>query len=202
VLPGLGYPSAMDRRLSFLAQDPDERTIRWGWVFWIAWAAVGGALLLGDYRGGAIGIGAVLAAPFWALWALWAAYRALRAFMRWQGAAAWGVPNGQHYEFDGRRVRVSFDGDNVWFAAGDVFDVLGTPSDARDPGRVRLIVGRDGLTELPSTGVLSFSEKGLAAWLDRRTDRTAGQFTRWVDTQVVAPYRRRRELERAVDSNP
>jgi hypothetical protein len=192
----------MDRRLSFLAQDPDERTIRWGWVFWIAWAAVGGALLLGDYRGGAIGIGAVLAAPFWVLWALWAAYRALRAFMRWQGAAAWGVPNGQHYEFDGRRVRVSFDGDNVWFAAGDVFDVLGTPSDARDPGRVRLIVGRDGLAELPSTSVLSFSEKGLAAWLDRRTDRTASQFTRWVDTQVVAPYRRRRELERALDSNP
>jgi hypothetical protein len=192
----------MDRRLSFLAQDPDERTVRWGWVFWIAWAAVGGALLLGDYRGGAIGIGAVLAAPFWALWALWAAYRGLRAYIRWQGAAAWGVPNGQHYEFDGRRVRVTFDGDNIWFAAGDVFDVLGTQPDARDPERVRLIVGRDGLTELPVTGVLSFSEKGLAAWLDRRTDRSAGQFTRWVDTQVVAPYRRRRELERAIDSNP
>jgi hypothetical protein len=163
---------------------------------------VGGALLLGDYRGGAIGIGAVLAAPFWARWGLWAAYRGLRAYMRWQAAAAWGVPNGQHYEFDGRRVRVTFDGDNIWFAAGDVFDVLGTQSDARDPERVRLIVGRDGLTDLPVTGVLSFSEKGLAAWLDRRTDRSAGQFTRWVDTQVVAPYRRRRELERAIDSNP
>jgi len=191
----------VDRRTSFLAQDPDERTVRWGWVFWIAWAAVGGALLLGDYRAGALGIGAVLAAPFWALWVLWPVYRALRAYMRWQRASSWGVQQGQHYEFDGRRIRVDFDGDDVWFAAADVFDVLGTASDARDPQRVRLIVGRDGLSEAPSTGVLSFSEKGLTAWLDRRTDRSAGQFARWIGTQVIAPFRRRRELERAPDPN-
>jgi hypothetical protein len=189
----------VDPRTSFLAQDPDDRIVRWGWVFWIAWAAVGGALLLGDYRAGALGIGAVLAAPFWALWILWPVYRAMRAFMRWQRASSWGVQQGQHYEFDGRRVRVCFDSDDVWFAAADVFDILGTQPDARDPERVRLIVGRDGLTEAPATGVLSFSEKGLAAWLDRRTERSAGQFGRWVGTQVVAPFRRRRELERAFD---
>lgn len=182
----------MSRRPSFLDRDPDERTVRWGWVFWFSWLGVGGALLLGDLRGGVAGVGAVLAAPFWALWLLWPLYRSARFFLRWSGRR----DNGSYYEFDGRRIRVTFDGDDVWFGAADVFDVFGTAGDARQVERVRLIVGRDGLQQAPG-GLLSFSEKGLAAWLDRRTERKAGQFARWVETQVVAPYRRRRELERA-----
>jgi len=74
-----------------------------------------------------------------------------------------------------------------------VFDALGTEPYARDPERVRHIVGRDGLRQAPDSSLLYFSQKGLAAWLDRRTERTATQFARWVETQVVGPYRRRRE---------
>jgi hypothetical protein len=179
-------------RIPLLARDPDQRIVRWGWVFWFSWLGVGGALLLGDLRGGVAGVGAVLAAPFWALWLLWPLYRSARFLLRWSGRR----DNGSYYEFDGRRIRVTFDEDDVWFGAADVFDVLGTADDARQVERVRLIVGRDGLQQSPG-GVLSFSEKGLAAWLDRRTERKAGQFGRWVETQVVAPYRRRRELEQA-----
>jgi hypothetical protein len=183
----------VDSRDSIFGRDPDERVVRWGWVLWFAWLAVGGALLLGDYRGGVLGMGAVLAAPFWSLWALWAIYRGVRILLRWlrqSGARAW---SGSYYEFDGRQIRIRFDGDDIWFAARDVFDVLNTPRSARDPERVRQIVGRDGLFA-PDGGLMSFSEKGLAAWLDRRTDRTAAQFTRWIEAQVVRPYRRRREL--------
>ena len=180
---------------SFLARDPDERVLRWGWVFWFAWLGVGGALLLGDFRAGVLGIGAILAAPFWGLWLLWALYRVVRFGMRWLQHSAWSQWSGRYYEFDGRQVRILFDGDDIWFGAEDVFDVLDTPRPARDPERVRNVVGRDGLKAAPGATLLTFSEKGLAAWLDRRTDRSAAQFARWVETQVVAPYRRRRELD-------
>jgi hypothetical protein len=47
----------------------------------------------------------------------------------------------------------------------------------------------------PDTGMLCFSEKGLDAWLERRSDRVAHKFRIWRDKQVIEPYRRRRELE-------
>jgi len=189
-------------RSGFLARDPDERTLRWGWVFWFSWLAVGGALLLGDIRGGFGTIGMVLAAPFWALWLLWALYRGLRAFLRVLLGAGWSRWSGQYFEFDGRQIRIVFDGDDVFFAAADVFDALGTSGLARDPERVRQVVGRDGVRALADGGLLCFSEKGLAAWLDRRTEPTAAKFARWVEMQVLRPYRRRRELGLADDHAP
>jgi hypothetical protein len=180
---------------SFLDRDPDDRVVRWGWVLWFAWLAVGGALLLGDYRGGALGLGVILAAPFWAVWALWAVYRASRRAARWLKQSGMLERSGTYFEFDGHPIRIVFDVEDIWFAARDVFEALGTPQSARDPDRVRMIAGRDGLRPAPGNGVLSFTEKGLAAWLDRRTDRTASLFARWVALQVVRPYRRRRELD-------
>jgi hypothetical protein len=185
----------MRRNASVLDRDPDERTVRWGWVFWWSWLLVGGALAVGDWRSGTLGLGAVLAAPFWALWVLWLLYRAARfglRHMRHAPLAAW---DGQYYTFDDRQIRIVFDGDAIWFAADDVYDALGTPPASRAPERVRQVVGRDGLQAAPGAQLLAFSEKGLSAWLDRRTERRAVQFARWVQTQVIAPYRRRRELE-------
>ena len=72
-------------------------------MFWFSWLGVGGALLLGDYRGGVFGLGAILAAPFWTLWLLWALYRAARFGMRMLREAGWEEWNGRYYEFDGRR---------------------------------------------------------------------------------------------------
>jgi len=185
----------VDPKLSFLSRDPDERVLRWGWVLWIAWLAVGSALLLGDYRGALFGVGLVLAAPFWALWLLWALYRGGR--LVWHGLkhSRWKRWSGRYYEFDGCQVRIIFDAEDVFFAAADVFDVLGTTVTARAPERVRQVVGRDGLRNVPKSNFLCFSEKGLVAWLDRRTDRQAALFARWVEAQVLRPHRRRRELE-------
>lgn len=192
----------MSFRSGFLARDPDERTLRWGWVFWFSWLAVGGALLLGDIRGGIPAIGLVLAAPFWALWLLWAIYRGLRFALRLLHGAGWSRWSGQYFEFDGRQMRIVFDGDEVFFAAADVFDALGTTAAARDPERVRQVVGRDGLRMVSDAGLPCFSEKGLAAWLDRRTDPTAAKFARWIEMQVLRPYRRRRELGVADERHP
>ena len=192
----------MSFRSDFLARDPDERTLRWGWVFWFSWLAVGGALLLGDIRGGAPSLGLILAAPFWGLWFLWAFYRGLRFALRLlHGAGRWQW-SGQYFEFDGRQMRILFEGEEVFVAAADVFDALGTPTTARDPERVRQVVGRDGLRVLAEGGLLCFSEKGLAAWLDRRTDPTAAKFARWVELQVLKPYRRRLELSAQPDQGP
>ncbi len=137
----------------------------------------------------------VLAAPFWALWLLWALYRGARFVLQWLKHSRWKQWSGRYYEFDGRQMRIVFDADDVFFAATDVFDVLGTAVTAREPERVRQVVGRDGLRTVPGSDLLCFSEKGLVAWLDRRTDRQAALFARWVDTQVLRPHRRRQELE-------
>jgi hypothetical protein len=42
----------------------------------------------------------------------------------------------------------------------------------------------------------------MQAWLDRRTDADAHKFSRWLDNQVIAPYRRRRELSRQLPPTP
>jgi hypothetical protein len=185
----------VSQRPSLLDHDPDARTVRWGWVFWWSWLLVGGALLHGDVKGGAPGLGVVLAAPFWALWALWPLYRGARFALRHLRHAPLAAWEGRYFAFDDRQVRVSFDADAIFVAADDVFDALATPAAARDPERVRQIVGRDGLQPAPDGPWLAFTEKGLAAWLDRRSERRALLFARWFDSQVVAPYRRRRARE-------
>jgi hypothetical protein len=107
----------VDPKLSFLSRDPDERVLRWGWVLWIAWLAVGSALLLGDYRGGVFNVGLILAAPFWAPWLLWALYRGASLVMQWLKHSAGSDGAERYYEFDGRQVRIMFDAEDVFFAA-------------------------------------------------------------------------------------
>ena len=186
--------SNMTRSTSPLAQDPDERIVRWGWTIWIAWGVIGGALFLNDLRGGQAALSLVLVAPFWGLWLLWPVYRALRAWWFWQNEGAWGEWNGAYYEFDGRQIRVLTQDDSIWIVASDVFDVLGLHGRQRNAARARHVAGRDGLTHAPGSRLLAFTEKGIRAWLERRTDADANKFSRWLDNQVIAPYRRRREL--------
>ena len=88
------------------------------------------ALTLGDYR---LEAAVSTAVGGWALWLLWALYRGLRAFLRVLLGTGWSRWSGQYFEFDGRQIRIVFDGDDVFFAAADVFDALGTSGLARDP---------------------------------------------------------------------
>ena len=179
---------------SWLERDPDERIVRWGWMLWVAWGVIGGALLLTDVRAGTGALSLVLVAPFWGMWALWPAYRLLRAWWRWQYESGWAESNGTYYEFDGRRIRIFMQGDSIWIAADDVFDALGIAGRQRNVARVREIAGRDGLARPPGVSLMAFSEIGIKAWLDRRTDTVAHKFSYWLDKQVIAPYRRRQEL--------
>lgn len=180
---------------SLLSADPDERIVRWGWIVWIAWGVIGAALLIDDAKAGTLSFSLVLSAPFWALWLLWPLYRLARVWWRWQRESSWAVDDGAHYEFDGQRIRVFTRDDAIWFAADDVFDALGLAGRQRDAGRVRQIAGRDGLVRPSGSRLLAFSEIGIQAWLERRTDADAHKFKRWLDTQVIAPYRRRRQLD-------
>lgn len=175
------------------AVDPGPNVLRWGWFLWFAWILVGAGLLLQDLEAGNFVLGAVLVAPFWALWLLWPAYRGWAAWVRLSRHSRWKAWQGNYYEFDGQQIRVLFDDDRVWFAADDVFDALRLEGRQRDPERGRLVAGRDGLAELPDSGLLVFSEPGLRAWLERRSDPDALKFARWVQTQVLDPYRRLRE---------
>lgn len=176
-----------------LAPDPGPKVLRWGWFLWATWAIVGTGLLGENRAGSGVALGLVLSAPFWALWAFWPLYRGWALWVRWAPHSRWRDWHGSYYEFDGRQIRVLFDDDALWFAAEDVFDALRIEGRQRDPERGRLVAGRDGLAQRPDSGLLVFSEAGLRAWLERRTDADALKFRRWVEAQVIEPYRRRRE---------
>ncbi len=195
----------MTRRphLPHLADDPDARLVRWGWL---AWVAMCGLMAWLAWREGEHDretmIGWALGAPALALWLLWPLWRGARAFWHWTRTRPQAEWHGVYFEFDGRQIRVFFDGDDYWVAADDVHDVFGLTGRARAPERVRMIVGRDGLAIAPGTRLLAFTERGLEAWMERRTDRVAADFKRWFDTQVIAPQRRKRALLSAESSRP
>ena len=180
-----------------LSPDPGPLVRRWGWFLWVTWGVIGTGLLGEDGKGGGLAIGAVLTAPFWVLWMLWPVYRLWGWWVRKGHHERWQAWQGNYYEFDGQQVRVVFDGGQVWLAADDVFDALRRDRRGRDVERARVVAGREGLSALAGSDLLMFSEKGLSAWLDRRQDPEALKFGRWLQQQVIAPYRRRRELEGA-----
>jgi len=121
--------------------------------------------------------------------------RIIGNWRRLQQESDWAQWHGAYYEFDGRQIRILLKDGAIWVVADDVFDALGLHGRQRDAARVREIAGRDGLMQPPGTRMLAFSEIGMRAWLDRRSDRVAHKFSQWLDKQVIAPYRRRRELE-------
>ena len=184
----------MTRAPSWLEQDPDERIVRWGWMIWLAWGVIGGGLFLTDVKAGTGMLSLVLVAPFWVMWLLWPTYRFIRAWWRWQYEGGWSESNAAYYEFDGYPIRILMQGDSIWIAANDVFNALGLQGRQRNVARVREIAGRDGLVKAPGTQLMAFSEIGIKAWLDRRTDIVAHKFSRWLDKQVITPYRRSREI--------
>jgi len=126
------------------------------------------------------------------LWPLWRGGRQLIDAMLAGAHAEW---QGSYYEYDGRQIRVLADADGaLWICAADVLDALGMSGMGRDPARVRIAAGRDGLRRAPGTRLLCFTERGLAAWLERRTEPKVAAFERWLKSQVTGPQRRRREL--------
>ena len=177
----------------FLAADPGPSTLRWGWFLWVSWAVVGMGLLGEDRDGNGFALALVLSAPFWALWLLWPVYRGWAVWWRWAQRSRRDERPGCFYEFDGQQVRILFDDDRIWFAADDVFDALGLDGRQRDAERGRIMAGPDGLSAEPRTGLPAFSERSLAAWLGPRTEPDAVKFRRWVELQVIEPFRRRRE---------
>jgi len=136
-------------------------------------------------------VGVAIAAPAWATWLLWLLWRGSSALRHAAKRRAYGRWHGNYYEFDGRQIRIVFDGDEIFIAAADVFDAFGIEPRGREPDRVRLIAGRDGLTELPGDKLLHFTERGLRAWMERRTDVAAVGFRKWFERMVVAPQRKR-----------
>jgi len=110
-------------------------------------------------------------------------------FVRWRALGIW---NGAYYEFDGRQIRVRLEDDAIYVLAIDVFDALDLPGAARDPQRIRALAGRDSLVPDPRGKRLLFTERGLDAWLERRTDRKAVDFQRWFNQAVRLPWRGKR----------
>jgi hypothetical protein len=174
-----------------LDHDPDARGVRFGWLLF-----VGAAVLLGSiawmgvlpehtpFLAAALGVALV--------WPAWRLARWLRYALRDDTFAAW---RGAYYEFDGRQIRILFDEEGqLWLAADDILDGFGLTGHARDRERLRLVAGRDGVRAAPGTRLQCFTERGLRAWLERRSERRAGQFVHWLDTQVLAPHRRKLEL--------
>lgn len=174
-----------------LAAEPDLRLVRWGWIGWIVLTLLLAArYALLDGQAGALQF--ATSVQLAALWILWPLYRGARALWHWMHAAPYAAWNGSYFEFDGRQVRILFDDDALFVVADDVYATLDLRGRATDATRVRSIAGRDGLIRLPGRRELVFTERGLAAWLARRSDAKAVAFGRWIEQQVSAPQRRRR----------
>jgi hypothetical protein len=174
--------------------DPDARLRRWGWLAFAAWTIIGGVPLWHALRAGEDAlVGVALVAPLWAAWLLWLLWRAavaLRLAARQRALGRW---HGSYFEFDGRQIRILFDDEQILVAAADVFDALGIEARGREPERVRLLAGRDGLIELRGEAPLYFTARGLQAWMERRSGEQALRWRRWFESEVVAPRRRRHD---------
>lgn len=172
-----------------LPADPDARSVRWTWILWAAGTALFVVLM---WRSPSERLPLYVSfAALLLLWPLWRGGRWLWDAVQSGAHRPW---QGRYYEFDGRQIRILVDDTAaLWFCAADVFDVLGVAGSGRDPARARLSAGRDGLRRAPGTRLLCFTERGLAAWLERRTERRAVAFERWLRTQVIGPHRRRLE---------
>lgn len=178
-------------RPPLIAADPDARMLRAGWVLW-ALLLVLTSLLVWWMPAHVLPLLAVLGGLL-LLWPLWRGGRLLWRAVSDASHAEW---QGRYFEYDGRQIRVVEDDDGgLRIAAVDVFDALDLPATARDPARVRLAAGRDGLRAAPNLPVLCFTERGLAAWLDRRSGAQVAAFRRWLQAQVIDPHHRRRARE-------
>lgn len=173
-----------------LPADPDARSVRWAWIFWAAGTALLFILL---WRSAPDRLPLYVSfAALLLLWPLWRGGRWLWDALQSSAHQPW---QGRYYEFDGRQIRILVDdSEALWFCAADVFDALEIAGSGRDPARARLSAGRDGLRAAPGTRLLCFTERGLAAWLERRTEHRAASFERWLRTQVIGPHHRRLEM--------
>lgn len=175
--------------VSSVTADPDARFVRGLWLVWVLVAPLGIALLV--Y---APTVFMPLFAPLLALLLLWPLWRGGRALWRAIVDAPHQEWNGSYFEFDGRQIRIQVDGEHaLWICAADVFDALAIEDRGRNPERVRLDAGRDGLQQLPGERLLWFSEPGLLAWLTQRRAERCVIFARWLDAEVVGPQRKRRQ---------
>jgi hypothetical protein len=164
--------------------------VRWGWILCAAGTA--GICAAWALAPATLTPFLAVAAGLLLLWPLWRGGRWLRDAVVDGPQQAW---QGRYYEFDGRQVRIFVDDDDaLWICAADVLDAVGAQGIARETARVRLAAGRDGLRRAPGSRVLCFTERGLAAWLERRTDARSAAFGRWLTHQVLRPHNRRQEL--------
>ena len=169
--------------------DPDARMVRGLWLVWALAAPIGIALLVFGPRGFF-----PLFTPLWALLILWPLWHSARALWHVIADAPHQDWNGSYYAFDGRQIRVQVDAEHsLWFSAVDVLDALRIEGRNREPARLRLDAGRDGLRLLPGDRQLWFSEPGLLAWLSRRRAARCIAFGRWLEAEVVGPQRKRRQ---------
>jgi hypothetical protein len=172
--------------------DPDARLLRRGWIAFAVWTPLGGQQLWQALRTGEDAlVGVALSAPLWAAWLPWLQWRGTAVLRHWFARCAFGRWHGNYFEFDGWQIRIDFDGDEIFVAAADVFDALGIEVRGRECERHRLIAGGDGLKVLPGDNLRAFTERGLQAWMERRTDAVAVRFGKWYERTVVDPRRKR-----------
>lgn len=112
-------------------------------------------------------------------------------FARKQPYQAW---NGHYYAFEGTQIRVFEDLDEatLWFCDADILKVLGKVPEpsyriAYPPPRYRL---------LPGTQLWAFSEDAVIDVVSHIRHPDMGKFRFWLDRQVIAPYRKRQEINK------
>lgn len=111
----------------------------------------------------------------------------------WIGFArrsAYGALQGNHYSFDGRRVRFFLAHETIWVAESDLAGILVHAVTDRERRQVR-----EGYGVIPGRKLRGFTEAGirdlLAARLrDRHASRELSRFNRWLQEEAFPNVRR------------
>ena len=99
---------------------------------------------------------------------------------------------GKYFEFDGMQVRIECTEKEVRVAADDIFRQLGLKPGETDRRRLAMSHGAAGYRREPGVPD-TFSEEAVLAYLAGRRDKQAPRLRAWLERQVFANLRARRE---------
>ncbi|MCC6658701.1 MAG: hypothetical protein IT512_11000 [Rhodocyclaceae bacterium] len=99
---------------------------------------------------------------------------------------------GKYFEFDGMQMRIECTDEEVRVAADDIFRLLGVQPGEADRRRLVMSHGAVGYRREPGVPD-TFSEEAVLAYLAGRRDKQAPRLRAWLERQVFANLRARRE---------
>ncbi|MCE2988940.1 MAG: hypothetical protein LW838_02180 [Nitrosomonadaceae bacterium] len=164
--------------------------------FWFGVAirvAIAAGLSYYAYRSGGGGqnslILVVMSIPLWGVILAKPILEFVGSYFDWAKREPYAKWQGRYYEFYGTHVRAEEDDEQIWFMERDLLKMLG-----RKPEKTNKLSYGEGNYREIRPGVLLLSESAVVALASRSHHPDAGKLRFWLEREVIAPHRKRREL--------